>query len=182
VFRGNSFLVLILAGCVYGLAPVFVTLGLRQRPPSAALSLILASLGALLWASAAVLFATRLSTSLNSVAIIVAPVASALWLIVFSVEVRRAVPRRTLRIALSILVGVLIINGAFAPVFPFPRELIAVAWAIWMFDTHRALGSRVMRTRGAWLLMTLGVLAVTLFVAVQLYIAAFMRGCTVSYC
>jgi hypothetical protein len=181
VFRGNSFLVLILAGCVYGLAPVFVTLGLRQRPPSAALSLILASLGAVLWASAAVLFATRLSTSLNSVAIIVAPVASALWLIVFSVE-GRAVPRRTLRIALSILVGVLIINGAFGPVFPFPRELIAVAWAIWMFDTHRALGSSVMRTRGAWLLMTLGVLAVALFVAVQLYIAAFMRGCTVSYC
>ena len=133
-------------------------LSLRHRPARAhvprcrsraleMLAVVAAFFAAGLWTAIAVLFAAPalLATPALAAVVISAPSASALWLVVASVEAARAGMPRWSLVFVSAFVAVLIIGSAFIQLsgFDVRKVLVPLGWAVWMIDVGRALRARL---------------------------------------
>ena len=133
--------------CAYGLLPLLLTFAMRQSALSSWWAVAAALFAAALWTAIALLLsAPPLSEipSLLAAAVISAPSASALWLLVASVEVVRAGMHRWSLVFVSAFVAVLIIASAFIELggFDVRKVLVPLGWAVWMIDVGRALVAR----------------------------------------
>jgi hypothetical protein len=133
----------------YGLAPVVVTVAMQQSALSSWWAVAAAILAAVLWTAAGVLFAVPalLPTTTAFIDAIVssAPSASALWLLVASVEVVRAGMHRWSLVVVATFVAVLIIGSMVIELsgFDIRKVLVPLGWAVWMVDVGRAQHSRL---------------------------------------
>jgi hypothetical protein len=133
----------------YGLAPLVVTVAMRQSALSSWWAVVAALLAAVLWTAAGVLFAVPalLPTTTTFVDTVVssAPSASALWLLVASVEVVRAGMHRWSLVVVATFVAVLIIGSVLIELsgFDIRKVLVPLGWAVWMVDVGRAQRSRL---------------------------------------
>jgi hypothetical protein len=133
----------------YGLAPLVLTVALRQSALSSWWAVAAALLAAVLWTAAGVLFAVPalLPTTTTFVDTLVssAPSASALWLVVASVEVVRAGMHRWSLVFVATFVAVLIIGSVLIELsgFDIRKVLVPLGWAIWMVDIGRVQRSRL---------------------------------------
>jgi hypothetical protein len=133
----------------YGLAPLVITIAMRQSALSSWWAVAAALLAAVLWTAAGVLFAVPalLPTTTTFVDTIVssAPSASALWLLVASVEVVRAGMHRWSLVVVATFVAVLIIGSVLIELsgFDIRKVLVPLGWAAWMVDVGRAQRSRL---------------------------------------
>jgi hypothetical protein len=133
----------------YGLAPVVVSVAMRQSALSSWWAVAAALLAAVLWTAAGVLFAVPalLPTTTTFIDPVVssAPSASALWLLVASVEVVRAGMHRWSLVVVATFVAVLIVGSALIELsgFDIRKVLVPLGWAVWMVDAGRAQRSRL---------------------------------------
>jgi len=133
----------------YGLAPVAVTVAMRQSALSSWWAVAAALLAAVLWTAAGVLFAVPAllptTTAFIDTVVSTAPTASALWLLVASVEVVRAGMHRWSLVVVATFVAVLIIGSVLIELsgFDIRKVLVPLGWAVWMVDVGRAQRSRV---------------------------------------
>jgi hypothetical protein len=131
----------------YGLVPLLLTFAMRQSALSSWWAVAAALFAAALWTAIAVLFAApaMLETTAAAALIISAPSASALWLVVASVEAARAGMPRWSLVFVSAFVAVLIIGSAFIELrgFDVRKVLVPLGWAVWMIDVGRALQARL---------------------------------------
>ena len=134
----------------YGLAPLVLTVAMRQSALSSWWAVAAALLAAVLWTAAGVLFAVPalLPTTTTFIDTVVssAPSASALWLLVASVEVVRAGMHRWSLVVVATFVAVLIIGSMLIELsgFDIRKVLVPLGWAVWMVDVARAQRSRLL--------------------------------------
>lgn len=133
----------------YGLAPLVITVAMCQAALSSWWAVAAALLAAVLWCAAGVLFAVPalLPTTTTFVDAFVssAPSASALWLLVASVEVVRAGMHRWSLVFVAAFVAVLIVGSVLIELsgFDIRKVLVPLGWAVWMVDIARAQRSRL---------------------------------------
>jgi hypothetical protein len=128
----------------YGLAPLAITIAMRQGGLSSWWAVAAALLAAVMWSTAGLLFAMP-ELAVTSPAIIdafvsSAPSASALWLVVASVEVVRAGRHRWSLVFIAAFVAVLIVGSLLIELsgFDIRKVLVPLGWAVWMVDVARA--------------------------------------------
>ena len=133
----------------YGLTPLVLTIAMRQSTLSSWWAVAAALLAAVLWTAAGVLFAVPalLPTTTTFIDTVVssAPSASALWLLVASVEVVRAGMHRWSLVFVATFVAVLIVGSVLIELsgFDIRKVLVPLGWAVWMVDVARAQRSRL---------------------------------------
>ena len=133
----------------YGLAPLAITVAMRQGGLSSWWAVAAALLAAVLWSAAGLLFAvpTLLPTTTTVIDTLVssAPSASALWLVVASVEVVRAGMHRWSLVFIAAFVAVLIVGSILIELsgFDIRKVLVPLGWALWMIDVGRAQRTRL---------------------------------------
>jgi hypothetical protein len=133
----------------YGLAPLVITVAMRQSALSSWWAVAAALLAAVLWTAAGVLFAVPAllptTTTFIDTVVSTAPTASALWLLVASVEVVRAGMHRWSLVVVATFVAVLIIGSVLIELsgFDIRKVLVPLGWAVWMVDVGRAQHSRL---------------------------------------
>jgi hypothetical protein len=133
----------------YGLAPLAVTVAMRQSALTSWWAVAAAVLAAVLWTAAGVLFAVPalLPTTTTFIDTVVssAPSASALWLLVASVEALRAGMDRWSLVVVASFVSVLIVGSMLIELsgFDIRKVLVPLGWAVWMVDVGRAQRSRL---------------------------------------
>lgn len=137
----------------YGLAPLLVTVAMRQTTLSSWWAVAAASLAAAVWCAAGLVFVVPalLATTQPAVVdalVIAAPSASALWIIAASVEAVRAGLHRWSLVFVAMFVAVLIASDALIELtgFDIRKVLIPLGWALWMLDLGRALRTRMWPT------------------------------------
>ncbi len=128
----------------YGLVPVVLTIAMRQSGLSSWWAVAAALLAAGTWSAAGVLFAspslTANTTSVVDAFVSSAPSASALWIVVASVEVVRAGMHRWSLVVVAAFVAVLIVGSVLIELsgFDIRKVLVPLGWAVWMIDVARA--------------------------------------------
>ena len=133
----------------YGLAPLAITVAMRQSALTSWWAVAAALLPAVLWTAAGVLFAVPAlmptTTSFVDTFVSSAPTASALWLLVASVELIRAGMRRWSLVFIAAFVAVLIVGSVLIELsgFDIRKVLVPLGWAAWMVDVGRAQRSRL---------------------------------------
>jgi len=133
----------------YGIAPLLITFAMRQSALSSWWAVAAALFAAGLWMGIGLVFAfpaaLETAPALLAALITSAPSASALWLVVASVEVVRAGMHRWSLVFVSAFVAVLIIGSLFIELIGFDvrKVLVPLGWAVWMVDVGRALRSRL---------------------------------------
>ena len=132
----------------YGVGPLLLTVAMRQGGVSSWWAVAAAFLPAVLWSFAALLFAApalqETSPALINALVNSAPSASALWILVASVEVIRAGMQRWSLVVIAAFVAVLMIGSILIELsgFDIRKVLVPLGWAIWMVDAGRAMRSR----------------------------------------
>lgn len=132
----------------YGYLPLLISVFLRQSALSSRWSVAAALLAAALWSTAGLLVASPalVERAPAFVGAIVgsAPYASALWLLVASVEVVRAGMHRWSLVALSAFVAVLLVSSVLIELsgFDLRKVVVPLGWAVWMTDIGVALRAR----------------------------------------
>jgi len=132
----------------YGLAPLAVTVAMRQSALTSWWAVAAAMLAAILWTAAGVLFAVPAllpATTFVDTVVSSAPSASALWLLVASVEAVRAGMDRWSLVVVASFVSVLIVGSTLIELsgFDIRKVLVPLGWAVWMVDVARAQRSRL---------------------------------------
>lgn len=144
-----AFIAVITSVFAYGLGPLLLTFAMRQSALSSWWAVAAALFAATLWSAFGLLFSFGpmfgTASALLETAVSSAPSASALWLVVASVEVVRAGMHRWSLVFISTFVAVLIIGSRFIDLsgFDLIAVLVPLGWAIWMVDVGRALRSRL---------------------------------------
>ena len=132
----------------YGLAPLVLTLAMRRSALSSWWGVAAALLAGVLWCSAGVLFALPAlydrAPAFFDAFVGSAPNASALWLVVASVEVVRAGMHRWSLVFVSAFLAVLIVGSLLIDIsgFDIRKVLVPLGWAVWMVDVGNALRAR----------------------------------------
>jgi hypothetical protein len=133
----------------YGIGPLLLTYAMRQSALSSWWAVAAALFAAGLWIAVGLVFAAPAlvegSPALLAALVTSAPSASALWLVVASVEAVRAGMHRWSLVFVSAFVAVLIIGSVFIALdgFDVRKVLVPLGWAAWMIDIGRALRSRL---------------------------------------
>jgi len=132
----------------YGLAPLAVTVAMRQSALTSWWAVAAAMLAAILWTAAGVLFAVPAllpATTFVDTVVSSAPSASALWLLVASVEAVRAGMDRWSLVVVASFVSVLIVGSTLIELsgFDIRKVLVPLGWTVWMVDVARAQRSRL---------------------------------------
>ncbi len=128
----------------YGLVPLVVTVAMRQNRLSSWWAVAAALLAAGTWSAAGVMFASPALTANASPVVDAfvssAPSASALWIVVASVEVVRAGMHRWSLVVVAAFVAVLIVGSVLIELsgFDIRKVLVPLGWAVWMIDVARA--------------------------------------------
>jgi hypothetical protein len=132
----------------YGLGPLLLAVALRQGQLSSWWAVAAAVLAAAMWSAAGLFFALpalfEAAPAILAAFVASAPSASALWVLVASVEVVRAgMPRWSLVFVAAFLV-VLIIGSLLIELrgFDIRRVLVPLGWAAWMVEAGRAARAR----------------------------------------
>ncbi|HEV8656982.1 MAG TPA: zinc ribbon domain-containing protein [Candidatus Limnocylindria bacterium] len=133
----------------YGLAPLAITVAMRQSALSSWWAVAAALVAAALWSAAGVVFAMpalyATAPSLIGAFVSTAPSASALWVLVASVEAVRAGMHRWSLVALGAFVAVLIVGSVLIELsgFDIRKVLVPLGWAVWMVDVGLAVRARL---------------------------------------
>jgi hypothetical protein len=133
----------------YGLLPLILTIAMRQGGLSSWWAVAAALLPAVFWVVAGVLFALPslqdLAPALINAVITTAPSASALWILVASVEVVRSGLHRWSLVVLGAFLAVLIVGSILIELsgFDIRKVLVPLGWAVWMVDAGRAQLARL---------------------------------------
>ena len=132
----------------YGLAPLVITVAMRQSALSSWWAVAAALLPAVLWSAAGLLFAApALLPTMTIIDAVVgsAPSASGLWILVASVEVVRSGMHRWSLVFIAAFVAVLIIGSVLLELsgFDIRKVLVPLGWAAWMVDVGRAQRTRM---------------------------------------
>jgi hypothetical protein len=133
----------------YGIGPLLLTFAMRQSARSTWWAVAAALFAAGLWTAVGLVFAApailEAAPALLAALVTSAPSASALWLVVASVEVVRAGMQRWSLVFLSAFVAVLVIGSVFIALdgFDVRKVFVPLGWAVWMIDIGRALRSRL---------------------------------------
>lgn len=131
----------------YGIGPLVLTFAMQQAALSSWWAVAAAIFAAGLWTAIALLVAApgMLETAPAAALLISAPSASALWLVVASVEAARGGMPRWSLVFVSAFVAVLIIGSAFIQLsgFDVRKVLVPLGWAVWTIDVGRALRARL---------------------------------------
>jgi hypothetical protein len=133
----------------YGIGPLLLTYAMRQSALSSWWAVAAALFAAGLWTAVALVFAAPAlvegAPAVLAALVTSAPSASALWLVVASVEVVRAGMHRWSLVFVSAFVAVLIIGSVFIALdgFDVRKVLVPLGWAVWMIDIGRALRPRL---------------------------------------
>jgi hypothetical protein len=133
----------------YGLVPLVLTVAMRQSGLSSWWAAAAALLAAGTWCAAGVLFATPAlmvtAPPVIGAFVSAAPSASALWVVVASVEVVRAGMHRWSLVVVAAFVAVLIIGSVLIELsgFDIRKVLVPLGWAVWMIDVGRAQRMRM---------------------------------------
>ena len=128
----------------YGFVPLVVTFAMRQSGISSWWAVAAALLAAGTWGAAGLLFAAPALTpnapSIVDAIVSSAPSASALWIVVASVEVVRAGMHRWSLVVVAAFVAVLIVGSVLIELsgFDIRKVLVPFGWAVWMIDAGRA--------------------------------------------
>lgn len=135
----------IAAFLAYGVAPLILTIALRQSALSSWWGVAAASLATVLWSIVALLLAapTLAATAPTPLTAIIAsaPSSSALWIVVASIEVVLAGMHRWSLVVVAGFVAVLMIGSVLIELsgFDIRKVLVPLGWAVWMFDVGGAL-------------------------------------------
>ncbi len=133
----------------YGIGPLLITVAMRQSALSSWWAAAAALFAAGLWTAVGLVFAfpatLETAPALLGALVTSAPSASALWLVVASVEAVRAGMHRWSLVFVSAFVAVLIIGSVFIELsgFDVRKVLVPLGWAVWMIDLGRALRSQL---------------------------------------
>jgi hypothetical protein len=133
----------------YGIGPLVLTFAMRQSALSSWWAVAAALFAAVLWSAIGLVFAApalvESAPALLAALVTSAPSASALWLVVASVEVVRAGMQRWSLVFVSAFVAVLIIGSVFIALdgFDVRKVLVPLGWAVWMIDIGRTLRSQL---------------------------------------
>jgi hypothetical protein len=139
----------IAAVLAYGVAPLVVTIALRQSALSTWWTVAAALLATALWLAVALLLAVPAlvapAPALIAAIIGSAPSSSALWILAASVEVVRAGMQRWSLVVVAAFVAVLMIGSVLIELsgFDIRKVLVPLGWAAWMFDLGGALRARM---------------------------------------
>lgn len=132
----------------YGLAPLVITVAMRQSALSSWWAVAAALLAAVLWSAAVLLFAAPAllpTTTIIDAVVGSAPSASGLWILVASVEVVRSGMHRWSLVFIAAFVAVLIIGSVLLELsgFDIRKVLVPLGWAAWMVDVSSAQRTRM---------------------------------------
>ena len=133
----------------YGVGPLLVSFALRQGGLSSWWPIAAALLPAVLWCAAGVLFALPAlvtpAPALIDAIVGSAPSASALWVVIASIEVVRAGMHRWSLVFVAAFLAVLIVGSVLIELsgFDIRKVLVPLGWAVWMVDVGRAARARM---------------------------------------
>ena len=136
----------------YGFAPLVLTVAMRQSSLSSWWAVAAALVPAVLWSAAGLLFAAPAlidaAPTLIGAVVGSAPNASALWLLVTSVEAVRAGMQRWSLVVVGAFVAVLIVGSVLVALsgFDIRKVLVPLGWSVWMIDVGIALRARMSPT------------------------------------
>ena len=139
----------------YGVVPLVLTVAMRQSELSSWWAVAAALLATVMWSSASLLFALptlyERAPAFFDAFVGSAPSASALWLVVASVEVVRAGMHRWSLVFVCAFLAVLIVGSLFIDIsgFDIRKVLVPLGWAVWMVDVGTALRARALPARAA---------------------------------
>jgi hypothetical protein len=132
----------------YGIAPLLITVAMRQSGLSSWWAVVAALLAAALWSAAALLFARPdivVAPAIVDALVSAAPSASGLWILVASVEAVRAGLHRWSLVVVAGFLAVLIVGSVLIELsgFDIRRVLVPLGWAVWMIDVGNGIRSRM---------------------------------------
>lgn len=134
----------------YGLAPLVITFAMRQSAVSSWWAVAAALLAAAFWSFVATILVSPaiIATAPTLIEALVnsAPSASALWILVASVEAIRAGMHRWSLLVVAAFLSVLIVGSILIELsgFDIRKVLVPLGWTVWMVDISRALRARLM--------------------------------------
>ena len=142
---GLSTLVAVIAAALsYGVAPLVLTLALRQSALSSWWAVAAALIAAALWV---VLFVAPflVGSAPDLVGAILSSAPSPLWILAASIELVRAGMHRWSLVVIAAFVAVLILSAVFLSLSGFDLRgvLVPLGWAAWMFDLGTELRARM---------------------------------------
>lgn len=144
---GLSTLVAVIAAALsYGVAPLVLTLALRQSALSSWWAVAAALVAAALWVILFVApFLVGSAPDLVAAILSSAPSASALWILAASIELVRAGMHRWSLVVIAAFVAVLILSAVLLSLsgFDLRSVLVPLGWAAWMIDLGRELRARM---------------------------------------
>ena len=129
----------------YGFVPLLLTLAMRRSALSSWWAVAAALLAAITWVAAGLALATpaflAIAPAIIEGVVSVAPSASALWILVASIEAVRAGMHRWSLVVIGAFVAVLIIGSVLIELsgFDIRKVLVPLGWTLWMLEVGRAL-------------------------------------------
>ena len=129
----------------YGLMPLLLTIAMRRSALSSWWAVAAATLTATAWTTAGLALTTpaflAIAPQIIEAVVAVAPSASALWILVASIETVRAGMRRWSLVVIGTFVAVLIIGSVLIELsgFDIRKVLVPLGWTVWMLVVGRAL-------------------------------------------
>jgi hypothetical protein len=129
----------------YGFAPLLLTIAMRRSALSSWWAVAAALVAAMPWLTAGLAIASpaflAIAPTVIEAVVGVAPSASALWILVASIEAVRAGMHRWSLVFIGVFVAVLIIGSVLIELsgFDIRKVLVPLGWTIWMIEVGRAL-------------------------------------------
>jgi hypothetical protein len=133
----------------YGLVPLLLTIAMRRSAVSSWWAVAAALLAATAWCTAGLAITTpaflAIAPSTIEAVVSIAPSASALWILVASIEAIRAGMHRWSLVFIGAFVAVLIIGSVLIELsgFDIRKVLVPLGWTVWMIEVARALRAQM---------------------------------------
>jgi hypothetical protein len=140
-----TFVAVVATILAYGLVPLLLTLGMRRSALSSWWAVATALLAAMTWLTAGFALTVpaflAMAPSIIETVVSIAPSASALWILVASIEVVRAGMHRWSLVFIGAFVAVLIVGSVLIELsgFDIRKVLVPLGWTVWMLEVGRAL-------------------------------------------
>jgi hypothetical protein len=144
-----TFVAVIATIVAYGLVPLLLTIAMRRSAVSSWWAVTAALLAATAWCAAGLAITTpaflAIAPTIIEAVVSVAPSASALWILVASIEAIRAGMHRWSLVVIGAFVAVLIIGSVLIELsgFDIRKVLVPLGWTLWMLEVGRALRAQM---------------------------------------
>jgi hypothetical protein len=129
----------------YGFVPLWLTIAMRRSALSTWWAVATSLLPAIAWGVAGLALAMpaflAIAPTIIEAVVSIAPSASALWILIASIEAVRSGMRRWSLVFIGAFVAVLIIGSVLIELsgFDIRKVLVPLGWTVWMIDVGRAL-------------------------------------------